>query len=98
MKRDGARTVSSHPIAWVCVAQAQAQTRCGINTDLCLVPGKHSLLIGICACITDNYLCACMKSYSVCQITFEATISRIGMLADSTCESTELRFLKFGVF
>lgn len=45
MKCDGARTVSSHPIAWVCVTQAQAQTRCGINTDLCLVPGKHSFLI-----------------------------------------------------
>lgn len=97
IRRDGASTVSSHPIACVCVTQAQAQTRCGINTDLCLVPAKHSLLIG-CACITDNYLRVCMKGYSERQITFEATISHLGTLADSTLESTELRFLKFGVF
>lgn len=93
----GASTVSSHPVAWVCVTGGQKQTGCDVNADLCLVPERHSLLIGVCACITDNYLCACIKIYSVSQITFEATISWLGTLVNSTHQSTELRFLKFEV-
>lgn len=90
-------TVSSHPVAWVCVTMGQRQTGCGVNADFCLVPEGLSLLIGACACITDSYLCACIEAYSVSQKTFEATISWLGMLVNSTHQSTELRFLKFEV-
>lgn len=35
IKHDGVSTVS-HPIAWVCMTQAQTRTGYGISTDLCL--------------------------------------------------------------
>lgn len=53
--------------------------------------------MGVCAHVTDNCLCACIKVYAVSQKTSEATISWHGMLVNSTHQSTELRFLKFEV-
>lgn len=40
----------------------------GISTDLCLIPGKYLLLIGLCAFVADSYLCACAKGYSANQL------------------------------
>lgn len=68
-----------------------------VNADLCLVSEGVLSLIGVCVCITDSYLCACIKVYSVSQKTSDDTVSWLGMLVNATHQSTELRFLKFEV-
>lgn len=97
IRGDGVSTVSLHAVAWVCVTRNQRRTGGGVYICRFMPCFWRSFVINRSMCITDSYLCACIKVYSVSQKTSDDTVSWLGMLVNSTHQSTELRFLKFEV-